>query len=157
MSTTRQGRPSRTMLSRSSQNLSASRCSSDRLLALRVVTFAVTVPLLMRFSLDRVAGWITPSGNASLELSRADIVAFVRRIDRWLARSRPFVRSGCLIRGLTLYHFLRQAGVPVSLCFGIGCVNGAVEGHCWIVSGGEPLGERRDPRDVFTETWAIPS
>lgn len=134
-----------------------SRSSSNRLLALRVVTFAAAVPMLMRFPLGRVARWITPSGNAGPELSRQDAVALVRILDSWLAQWRPFVRPGCITRGITRYRFLRQAGAPVSLRFGIGSVNGAIEGHCWIVYAGEPLCERRDPREVFTETWAIPS
>ena len=112
--------------------------------------------MLMRLPLGRVAWLITPSG-AGPELSRADVVALVRIIDGWLARSRPFVRPGCVTRGITLYRFLRRAGAQVSLRFGIGTVNGATEGHCWIVYGGEPLCERRDPREVFTETWAVPS
>jgi hypothetical protein len=113
--------------------------------------------MLMRFPLDRVARWITPSGDADPELSRAEVVELVRIVDGWLARSRPLVRPGCVTRGVTLYRFLRRAHAQVSLRFGIGTVNGAIEGHCWIVYGGEPLCERRDPRDVFTETWAIPS
>jgi hypothetical protein len=113
--------------------------------------------MLMRLPLDGVAWWITPSGDAGPELSRADVVALVRIVDGWLARSRPFVRPGCVTRGITLYRFLRRAGARVSLRFGVGTVNGAIEGHCWIVYGGEPLCERRDPREVFTETWAIPS
>ena len=134
-----------------------SRCSTDTLQALRVVSFAAAVPILMRFPLDRVARWIDPPGDAGPEPSRADVVALVRIIDLWLVRSRPLVRRGCVTRGITLYRFLRRADAPVSLRFGVGLVNGAVEGHCWIVYGGEPLGERRDPREVFTETWAIPS
>jgi hypothetical protein len=123
----------------------------------RVVVFAAAVPTLMRFPLVRVARWITPSGDADPELSRVDVVALVRTIDRCLARSRPLVRPGCVTRGVTLYRFLRRAGARVSLRFGVGAVSGAIEGHCWIVYGGEPLCERRDPRDVFTETWAMPS
>jgi hypothetical protein len=126
-------------------------------LALRVITFAAAVPLLMWFPLDRVGRWITPSGDADPEPSRVDVAALVARIDRWLVRSRPFVRPGCLTRGITLYRFLRRSGARVSLRFGVGSVNGTFEGHCWIVYGDEPVGERRDPRDVFIETWAIPS
>ena len=111
----------------------------------------------MRFPLDRVAWWLTPSGSVRRELSRDEVVAKVLVIDGWLARSRPFVRAGCMIRGVTLYHFLRQWGAEVSLRFGVGSVNGAIAGHCWIVYDGEPLCERRDPREVFTETWVIPS
>jgi hypothetical protein len=112
--------------------------------------------MLMRvLSPPRVAWWITPSHSAGLAPSRAEVVALVRTIDACLAKSRPFVRHGCITRGVTCYRFLRRAGAPVSLRFGIGRVNGAIEGHCWIVYAGEPLAERRDPRDVFTEMWAI--
>jgi hypothetical protein len=52
---------------------------------------------------------------------------------------------------------LRRAGAQVSLRFGVGTVNGTIDGHCWIVYRDEPLRERRDPRAVFSETWAIPS
>ena len=39
-----------------------------------------------------------------------EIAASVQRIDRLLASGRPFVRSGCLTRGVTLYYFLRRGG-----------------------------------------------
>jgi len=111
----------------------------------------------MRCPLDRVARWITPSGGVVLEPSPQDVSALVGAIDEWLVRSRPLVRSGCVTRGVTLYRFLRRAGANVSLRFGVGVVDGAVAGHCWIVYRGEPLAESRDPRALFTETWAITS
>jgi len=55
---------------------------------------------------------------------------------------------------VTLYRFLRRAGADVSLRFGVGMMDGAIAGHCWIVYRGEPLAERRDPRGLFVETWA---
>jgi hypothetical protein len=122
-----------------------------------VVLFAAAVPFLMRFSLDRVARWIRPSGGATADPSPEEVSALTRAIDGWLVRWRPLVRSGCVTRGVTLYRFLRRAGADVSLRFGIGVVNGATAGHCWIVYRGEPLAERRDPRALFAETWAITS
>ena len=130
---------------------------SDRLFALRVVAFAATVPLLMRLPIDRLARWIEPSGRRAPEPSPLDVVALVATIDGLLARARPYVKSGCLTRGVTLYRFLRQAGVDVSLRFGIGRMNGKMAAHCWIVYRGEPLAERQDPRGVFTEMWTIAS
>ena len=130
---------------------------SDRLFALRVVTFAASVPLLMRLPIDRLARWIEPSGRRTPELSPRDVLALVATIDRLLARARPFVRSGCLTRGITLYRFLRHAGADVSLRFGIGRMNGAIAAHCWIEYQGEPLAERQDPRGVFAEMWKIAS
>jgi hypothetical protein len=66
------------------------------------------------------------------------------------------VRSGCLVRGLTLYRVLRRAGAEVSLRFGVGPMGDGMAAHCWIVYQGQPLAEPRDPRPLFTETWSIP-
>jgi len=129
----------------------------DRLFALRVVAFAAAVPLLMRLPIDRLARWIEPSGRRVPEPSPRDVFALVATIDRLLAEAKPFVKSGCLTRGVTLYRFLRRAGADVSLRFGIGAMNGAVAAHCWIVYRGEPLAERQDPRGAFTEMWTIPA
>jgi hypothetical protein len=118
-----------------------------------VVAFAALVPYLMRFPLDRVARWIAPSGGAPPP-SPDDVGELVAAIDGWLARARPLVRSGCVVRGLTLYRFLRRAGADVSLRFGVGVMDGQIAGHCWIMYRGEPLAERRDPRGLFVETWA---
>jgi len=85
------------------------------------------------------------------------VFALVTTIDRLLVRARPYVRSGCVTRGVTLYRFLRHAGADVSLRFGVGRMNGKIAAHCWVVYQGEPLAERRDPRGVFTEMWKMAS
>src|SRR5205085_2317369 len=76
-------------------------------------------------------------------------------VDELLIAGRPAVRTGCMVRGLTLYRFLRRAGADVSLRFGVGTIRGDFAAHCWIVYGGEPLAESHDPRSLFTETWRI--
>jgi hypothetical protein len=111
----------------------------------------------MRFPIERIARWLEPSGSPGPEPSPDEVAALVTSIDGWLTRSRPLVRSGCVTRGITLYRFLRRAGADVSLRFGVGLVDGVLAFHCWIVYRGEPLAERRDPRGVFAETWAIAS
>ena len=130
---------------------------SDRLFALRVVTFAAAVPLLMRLPIDRLARWIDPSGHRKPAPPPCDVFALVARIDQLLLRGRPYVKSGCVTRGVTLYRFLRHAGADVSLRFGIGKMNDKIAAHCWIVHEGEPLAEREDPRAVFTEMWTLAS
>jgi len=142
---------------RSSRSSWVSRYSSERLFALRVAVFAATVPLIMRLPLDWVARWVAPSGSRVSEPAPEAVLALVASIDRCIARSRPLVRCGCVVRGVTLYRFLRRAGADVSLRFGIGLIDGELAGHCWIVYRGEPLAERRDPRPLFTETWAMVS
>jgi hypothetical protein len=137
---------------------------SGRLFALRVVLFAATVPLLLRRDLTRLGRRLEPAAPKALPPPPppAEVLALVERIDRLLSAFRPLVRSGCLTRGITLFYFLRRAGAPVSLHFGIGStgamgeVDGGFSGHCWVVHDGLPLAEKRDPRPLFAEMFRIP-
>ena len=130
------------------------------LLPLRVLLFSgLRAPLLLRRGPERMATLLesasrSPSRTPSADPRKAE--AFARRVDRWLRAGWPLVRRGCLTRGVTLYRFLRQAGFDVSLRFGLGEVEGRLEGHCWLVHDGRPLLEKRDPRAIYTETWRIP-
>ena len=111
----------------------------------------------MRFPIDRLGRWLEPSCTPPTEPSSQDVNVLVTAIDGWLARVTPPLRSTCVIRGLTRYRYLRLAGANVALRFGVGLLNGNIEAHCWLTYRGEPLGERRDPRGVFTEMWVIPA
>jgi hypothetical protein len=123
---------------------------------LPVLLFAAAVPLLLRVrKLPDLPVWLEPRGEVPPPPAPDEVASLVRRIDSLLRSGRPFVRSGCLVRGLTLYRFLRRAGVDVSLRFGMGEMDGSMSGHCWLVYQGEPLAEPRDPRPFFTETWRI--
>lgn len=121
--------------------------------AASTLAFAARVPLLMRRPLPELARRLEASVRHGS--SREEPLRVLARVDRLLAAGRPLVRSGCLVRGLTAYRELRSAGLPAVLCFGIGSPRGAPAGHCWIELGGEPLGERRDPRAAFRETYRI--
>jgi hypothetical protein len=77
----------------------------------------------------------------------AEYVGYAQRL------GRPLVRPGCLTRELTLYYFLRRAGLDVELCFGMGYVSNEFAGHCWLVKDGEPFMEAKDPRSLFTEVY----
>jgi len=124
--------------------------------AVSVLLFAAAVPLLLRFrKLPNLPGLLEPRGAIPPPPDPEAVAGLVRRIDSLLHAGRPLVRSGCLVRGLTLYHFLRRTGAPVSLHFGMGEMNGSMAGHCWLVYLGEPLAEPRDPRPLFSETWRI--
>jgi hypothetical protein len=122
----------------------------------RVGAFAATVPLLMRLPLPRVAALITrpprPRRPRAHEVERLQrLVALAPRV------AHPLVRSGCLTRGVTLFWFLRRAGLDVELRFGLD--PGAVapsDGHCWLTLAGEPFLEQRDPRPRFSETYRLP-
>jgi hypothetical protein len=124
------------------------------------VLFAAAVPLLLRWrALTRLPAVLEPRGPLPPPPSPTEVWALVARVDSLLAAGRPLVRSGCLVRGLTLYRVLRRAGAEVSLRFGVGPMGNQAEGmaaHCWIVYQGQPLAESRDPRPLFAETWSIP-
>lgn len=138
------------------------RQASGPLYAVRALLFAASVPLLLRFvSLPRLGDWLEPESPGepgTRPESRFEAAeARVRRVDALLRRGRPLVRSGCLVRGLTHYRLLREAGFDVSLVFGMGRVDGEEDftGHCWIEMDGRALVEKRDPKLYYTETWRI--
>jgi hypothetical protein len=123
-----------------------------------VSAFASTVPLLMRLPLPRLAALLTRR-----PARRRQPAAAVQRLDALVALAQgvaPCVRGGCLTRGVTLFWFLRRAGVDVQLCFGLdpaaGDAAAAADGHCWLVHDGEPFLERADPRTRFAETFRLP-
>src|SRR3954447_169713 len=93
----------------------------DALLPVHVLLFAALLPLILRFrKLPDLPAWVEPAGEPPRPLSRDELAALVQRLDALLVSGRPAVRTGCMIRGLTLYRFLRRAGADVSLHFGVG-------------------------------------
>lgn len=132
--------------------LSELRGPAELLLLARIGIVAAAVPTLMRLPLPRVARLVcrpprhrTPSPSEIERLAR--VVDLAPRI------ARPFVRSGCLTRGVTLFWFLRRAGLDVELRFGL---DPETDGHCWLTLDGQPILEKRDPRPHFTETYRLP-
>jgi hypothetical protein len=60
---------------------------------------------------------------------------------------------------VTLFWFLRRAGLNVELRFGLDPVDGQhgeADGHCWLTLNGEPFLEQRDPRSRFAELYRLP-
>jgi hypothetical protein len=117
---------------------------------------AVAVPLVMRAGLPRAQRWLEPRRTPQAAATPDDSVGqYGRWVDGIIRRGGPVVRSGCLTRGVTGYYGLRHAGVDVSLCFGMGMVRGAMEGHCWLELAGRPVLEPDDPRSVFAEVARV--
>lgn len=125
------------------------------ILAVRVLAFAVLVPLITRLRLSRQEAILEPVRTPTPDPEREAWLA--ANVDRILAAGRPVVRPGCLTRGLTLYYFLRRAGAGVRLAYGVGTVDGQTEGHCWLVMDGQPYLESKDPRKHFVETYSVPA
>jgi hypothetical protein len=123
-------------------------------LLLRIFFFTAAVPMLLRLQLPRLEELLTPRRmRSSPQPARVQLI--VRAVDAVLQLGRPLLRPGCLTRGLTLYYFLRKAGLDVVLCFGVGTLQGECVGHCWLVKAGEPFLEARDPRPLFTAVYAF--
>lgn len=121
-------------------------------LTLRIAIFMSAVPLLMRLPLRRLQSLVEPSPiPAKIDLAAAEkILRDTERMVRLTARINP---RRCLARGLTLYFFLRRAGLDLSLVFGAGTVRNAFAGHCWLERNGEPYLEATDPRPFFTPMY----
>jgi hypothetical protein len=125
-------------------------------LFVRVAAFAAAVPLLMRLPLPRVGAIVT-----RVPPRRAPSTAEIERLERLIALAprvaRPVVRPGCLTRGVTLFWFLRRAGLDVELRFGLDPARDeATEGHCWLSVNDEPFLEKVDPRPRFAELYRLP-
>jgi Transglutaminase-like superfamily len=128
-------------------------------LIIEAAIVALLAPALARLPLNRLEYVLEPRRpRRGLEEHEADVATarVVRAVDRVMRRGRPLIRSGCLTRGITRFLLLRRAGVDVSLCFGVGVVDGAFVAHCWLDRAGCPILETADPRGVFPEVARIP-
>jgi Transglutaminase-like superfamily len=132
------------------------RSAREIVLFARLSAFAGIVPLLMRLPLPRVAALLTRSPATAPAPP-----ATVERLERLVALAPrvayPIVRPGCLTRGVTLFWFLRRAGLDVELRFGLDAGQDAdTDGHCWLTLDGEPFLEKVDPRPRFAELYRLP-
>jgi hypothetical protein len=126
------------------------------LLFIYVSAFAAAVPLLMRLPLPRWAALLTrPPRRAPA--SDAEVERLERLISLAPRVGHPLVKGGCLTRGVTLFWFLRRAGLDVELRFGLDAANQEdTDGHCWLALEGEPFLEKVDPRQRFAELYRLP-
>jgi hypothetical protein len=129
------------------------RSISDVLLFLQVLFFAAAVPILLRLKLSRVEALLEPKNPSPEERNRVE--QNKRYVEMAIREGRPLVRPGCLTRGVTRYYFFRRDGMDVSLCFGMGQVDGEFVGHCWLVKDGAPFMEPYDPRPRYAEMYRI--
>jgi hypothetical protein len=136
--------------------LSELRDPREMLLFVGLSAFAAAVPALMRLPLPRLAALITRP-PCRRHASDAELQRLARLTALAPHVGRPLVRSGCLTRGVTLFWFLRRAGLDVELRFGLDPAPGAeVDGHCWLTLDGEPYLEKQDPRPLFAEIYRLP-
>ena len=100
-------------------------------LALLIPDLSKRLPLaklLQLFTPRRVSHWYA-------QLTQDEIVS---TINRHLHAARRMRGRPCLRRGLLLFYFLRSAGIPAILYFGVYRTSGPREqAHCWIVVNGK--------------------
>ncbi len=136
------------------------RGASQGRLFIRVFLFAAAAPALMRLRLPalkrllerRFAAGATTGGHRDRP---ADII---RCVESAIAVGTPIIRRGCLTRGLTLYYFLRRAGMDLDLCFGARARNGVLveePGHCWLVKDGQPFLEQGPVPSGFVPIYSL--
>jgi hypothetical protein len=126
------------------------------MLLLQIGVFASLVPLLMRFKLARLERLLRVRRRSGRPSSRSPD-AIVKHLQLARRIGSPVVRSGCLTRGVTLYYFLRRAGIDVTLSFGVRRIGEEFIGHCWLVRAGVPFLEEEDPRPLYVQVTSIPS
>jgi hypothetical protein len=127
----------------------------------RVFCFAAAVPLLFSLKFGVITRWLERrtrvSSKSAVDLAKVEPI--IRCVELARVIGGPLVCPRCLTRGVTLYFFLRRAGLPVSLCFGDAMKKGDIVqmvGHCWLVKDGEPFLENNDPRPQFRLVYSLP-
>lgn len=131
------------------------RRTGELALFLQILAFTLVVRALLRLNVSTLEALIEPRSVPPCE-DTARAMTIARYVDRIFSVRRPLLRTDCYGRGVTLYYFLRRAGVDLQLCFGVGQVESRFAAHCWLLKDGEPFLERKDPRTLFTPMIAIP-
>lgn len=134
--------------------------TSDWVLFLQLFVFALFVPAFMRLGVRRLSALLSQTNRPAKELSAktlpVDAKKMITLTDLAMEFGSPLIDKRCLTRGITLYYFLRRAGMPVELHFGVAPVGTALNGHCWLVQNEQPFAEPIDPRSRFAEVWSMP-
>lgn len=137
-----------------------SRRSSPKTLAtdapsyLSILAFATVSKAVARLPLERIDALVERRAREG-HRPRGDVEAVARRVEQVLGHTR-ILRHTCLSRGLTRYFFLRRAGADVRLVFGLGQIDGAYAGHCWILRDGTVYQEATDPALEFADVVTLP-
>ena len=138
------------------------------LLFYRVLSLITVLPILVKWNtLPRLMNRLTPLNILTLKHSAADLTSakIVKYTDFILGWGVGVWKRTCLKRSLVLYHFLRDVGMPVHICFGVRipaaagkqAAHGRLEGHAWLLhEGGIFLENDPDMTRTYMETYRFP-
>lgn len=121
----------------------------------KILLFAMVVPWLMRFPLPNVKR-LFERGRVPAQPDEQQVKQILDCTTAVLALGRPLVQPRCLTRGVTLYYFLRRAGLPVELQFGVQHTPSAFHAHCWLMVDGQPFAEPAATVQTFTVVYRLP-
>ena len=153
------------MISKFKRNITSWR---DVLLFYRVLGLITVLPLLVKsHTLPGLMNRLTPKNKGSSQGIATDRhkTKIVKYTDFILGWGVGVWNKTCLKRSLVLYHFLRNLGLPVYICFGVRIsrsakqqdCHGQLEGHAWLWYEGDLFLET-DPQmtRTYMETYRFP-
>ena len=132
------------------------RSPADWWLFCRIFLFALLVPWRMRKPLPVVDHWLTPQ-RRQRPVDARHVATILTYTQLAIAVGRPLVQPRCLTRGVTLYYFLRRAGLAVDLHFGVSQRTTPFLAHCWLVLDSQSFAEPCDPCLTFTMVYRLPA
>jgi len=132
--------------------------ASKRALLARMLAFSRALPAQFNQPLPQMMAKLTPPVPSDRQnLTPDDIRRLADALAAWHFRSPLGI---CLRRSLLRYHFLRQAGLPVSIVFGARLKGeyegGGLGGHAWLILNGLPYYENEQDYTGFVEMYVYP-
>jgi hypothetical protein len=123
-----------------------------------MLAFSRALPAQFNQPLPQMMARLTPSASSDRQnLTLDDIRRLADAVAAWHFRSPLGI---CLRRSLLRYHFLRQAGLPVSIVFGArlkgASEGGGLGGHAWLTLDGLPYYENAQDYNGFVEMYIYP-
>lgn len=115
----------------------------EGVLTAHIWLLATLIPLLDRlFPLRVILRLLTPPGGL-VPYRGTTVNRISEAVCARLQRPLHMRRRACLRKGLMLFHFLRLAGLPAELHFGVYPADGMRRrGHCWVTSGSRTLNSK---------------
>ena len=129
------------------------------LLVVRMAAWVAAASLLLKLMpFERAMNVITPLRRRRAQAAdpAATQARLSRLIDSLLAADFWLYTPTCWKRAPVLYRYLALQGIQTRVVFGVRKGDaGALDGHAWIESDGQPLLEKRAP--AYTETFSFPA